>query len=366
MKSPLEFIVPWVKDSEPYSAKHMDVAWENPEIIRLMSNENLIAPAESVMDAIVEAARMGNFYPGSGPELRKRLGEKAGLTAENVVLGNGSTDIIDMVVQTFIAPGDEALMAMPTFPMYEARVKIHGGKAVQVPMTPDFEWDIEAMLKAVTARTKLLFVCSPNNPSGNQIPMEQLERLLELGIPTFFDEAYYELENDVKTRAGMLKKYPHMVINRTMSKAFGLAGFRLGYLLCSEELAGYINRVKMPFNVSLIALAAGLASLKDEADQRRKRENIIEGRNYITDEVNKIPGLKAYPSEGNFVLINAGVLKKTATEIRDWMKERGLFIRPMTAHHMGEGFIRVTIGTPPQNQLFIKLLKQYVEENRKG
>jgi len=359
MKPAEDFIVPWVKAAEPYSDKHMDVAWENPQIIRMMSNENLLAPSENVLEAIVEAAKLGNLYPGSGPQLRQKLGEASGLTADHVMLGNGSTDVINTVVHTFVAPGDEVVIPVPTFPMYEARVKVVGGKVVQVPLTTDFYWDMPAILKAVTPSTKLIFICSPNNPSGNQILEEDLLKILDLGIPTFFDEAYYELEDNVATRASLIKKYPHMMVNRTFSKAFGLAGFRVGYLLCDPKLAGYFNRVRIPWNVSLIAIAAALAGLEDTSDQDRKRRNVIEGREYIFDEINKIPGMRAYPSEGNFVLIDAGVLNKDSLEIRDQMSAKGIYIRPMSGHNMSRGFIRITVGTPDQNRLFIQVFKEY-------
>jgi histidinol-phosphate aminotransferase len=362
MKNVTDFVVPWVKSAEPYSDKHMDIAWANPEIIRMMSNENLLMPSENVLQAIVAAARLGNLYPGSGPELRKKLGEAAGLTGEHVVLGNGSTDVINFVAHTFVAPGDEVVIPVPTFPMYEARVRVAGGTVVQVPMEPDFTWNIEEILKAVTSRTKLIFICSPNNPTGNQFPLEHLERILALGIPTFFDEAYYELENEVKTRAAMIRQSPHMMVNRTFSKAFGLAGLRIGYILCDPTLASYFNRVRFPWNVSQIAIAAALAAIEDIADQKSKRQNIIAGRDYIFAEINKLPGFKAFPSEGNFVLIDASALGVDSLVIRDRMSEKGIFIRPMSGHNMGRGFIRITVGTPEQNKLFIKALKEYIRE----
>jgi histidinol-phosphate aminotransferase len=361
MRKTEDFIVPWVKSAEPYSDKHMDVAWENPRTVRMMSNENLLAPSESVLDAIMEAARLGNLYPGSGPDLRKKLGEANGLTADHVVLGNGSTDVINFVVHTFVAPGDEVVIPVPTFPMYEARVKVAGGVAVQVPMKADFYWDMDAILKAVTPKTKLIFLCSPNNPTGIQIAEKDLLRILALGIPTFFDEAYYELEDEVVTRAGLIGKYPHMMVNRTFSKAFGLAGCRIGYILCDPTLASYFNRVRIPWNVSLLALAAALAGLEDRDDQKRKRTNVIEGRRYICEEINKLPGLKAFPSEGNFVLIDASSLGKDSLEIRDWTANRGIFIRPMSGHNMARGFIRITVGTPDQNRFFIATFKEYLE-----
>jgi histidinol-phosphate aminotransferase len=362
MKSAEDFIVPWVKSSEPYSDKHMDIAWENPKIIRMMSNENLLAPSEQVLDAILQAARLGNLYPGSGPELRKKLGEVAGLTADHVVLGNGSTDVINFVAHTFVAPGEDVIISVPTFPMYAARVGVAGGHVISVPVMGFFYWVVDAILGAVTPRTKLIFICSPNNPTGNQITEADLIRILELGIPTFFDEAYYELENEVVTRAPLILKYPHMMVNRTFSKAFGLAGFRLGYLLCDPKLAGYFNRVRIPWNVSLIAFAAAMAGLEDIDDQQRKRKNILQGREYIYEEINKMPGLRAFPSEGNFVLIDASVLGKESNEIRDRMTEKGIFIRPMTGHNMAKGFIRITVGTPDQNRMFIQAFSEYVKE----
>jgi histidinol-phosphate aminotransferase len=362
MKSPEDFIVPWVKSAEPYSDKHMDVAWDHPEIIRMMSNENLLGPSEYVLDAIMAAARQGNLYPGSGPELRRRLGEAAGLTADHVVLGDGSTDVINFVVHTFVAPGENAIIPVPTFPMYAARVLVAGGKVVSVPMRADFYWDIEAMLKAVTPATKLIFVCSPNNPTGNQIAEADLLRILDRGVPTFFDEAYFELEERVSSRASLIGKYPHLLVNRTLSKAFGLAGLRLGYVLCDPRLAAYFNRVRFPWNVGLIPLAAALAGLEDVEDQRRKRENILQGREYIYKEINKMRGLRAFPSEGNFVLIDASALNADSNEIRDRMAEKGIFIRPMSGHNMAKGFIRLTVGTPQQNQLFIRLFGEYVRE----
>jgi histidinol-phosphate aminotransferase len=284
------------------------------------------------------------------------------LSADQVVLGNGSTDIINIVVHTFVAPGDEVVISVPTFPMYEARVRIAGGETVLIPMTKDFYWDVDAILAVVTPHTKLIFICSPNNPTGNQINEADLRRILALGVPTFFDEAYYELEDHVSSRASWINDYPHMMVNRTFSKAFGLAGFRIGYLLCEAGLANYFNRVKIPWNVSLIALAAALAGLEDEQDQELKRQNTITGRQYIYDAINSLPGFKAFPSEGNFVLIDASPLGKPSAEIMQVMIARGIFIRPMSGHNMPQGFIRITVGTPEQNRQFIETFRAYVAE----
>jgi histidinol-phosphate aminotransferase len=365
-KSVEEYIVPWVREAESYSDRHLEWAWQHPEVVRMMSNENPIPPSEAVLDAILEAGRMGNLYPDTGPKLRQKLGEAAGLGADNVMLGNGSTDVLNVILETFVAPGDEVVIAVPTFSMYETRARVNGAIPVLVPMTPDFYWDVDGIIKAVTEKTKLIFICTPNNPIGNQIDERDLRRILDVGVPTVIDEAYYELEEEPRTLAYLIREYPHAIINRTMSKAFGLAGLRVGYALADERVISYMSRMKIPWNVSLIALAAALAALEDEADQHRKYANNRDGRRYLHDAINAIPGLQAFTSEGNFVLIDASALGKTSTQIKDDLIARGVFIRPMSPHHMKEGFVRVTVGTPEQNRMFIETLRAYVDEIKGG
>jgi histidinol-phosphate aminotransferase len=361
MKSVEDYIVPWVREAESYSDRHMDFAWEHPEIVRMMSNENPQPPSPAVLEAVLQAARQGNLYPGSGFELRRRLAEQVGLAAENVVLGNGSTDIINFILETFLAPGDEVLIPVPSFPMYESRARVNGGSPVLVPMRPDLYWDMEGILAAVTEKTKLIFISTPNNPTGNHILESDLMRILELGIPTFIDEAYFELAENPCTYAPLVSIYPHALVNRTFSKAFGLAGLRLGYLYGDARVISYLNRKRIPWNVSLLALAAALAALDDEQTQNDKRKSIISGRDYLCAEINQIPGFRAFPSDGNFVLIDASVLEKPSAEIVNAMISRGIFIRPMSGHHL-DGFIRVTVWNMEQNRRFIEILKTCITE----
>lgn len=362
MKSVEEYIVPWVHDAQSYSDKHMDYAWEHPDILRLMSNENLLTPPPSVIQAVKDAVELGNLYPGSGIRLRELLGRKAGLEADNVILGNGSTDVLNFIIHTFVAPGEDVVISVPTFSMYVTRTRINGGNPITVPMTPDFYWDVDAIIKAVTSKTKLIFICSPNNPTGNMIDDNDLKKILDLGIPTILDEAYFELEAQPKSRTYLFADYPNMIINRTFSKAYGLAGFRVGYALADKMIISYFNRSRIPWNVSLIALAAAEAALLDEEDHNRKRKNSIEGRQYLIEELAKIPGIKPYPSEGNFVLFDAACLGKNSEEIKQDIIARGIFIRPMEGHGTRPGFMRVTIGKPEQNQKFIAVFAKYVND----
>ena len=362
MKPTTDYLVPWLQTSEPYSARHMDEAWENPDILRMMSNENLVPPGDKVTQAILQAARSGNYYPGSGVDLREKLAKKAGLQAGNVVLGNGSTDLIDIVIRSFVAPGEEVILPDPTFAMYEARVRVNGGRPVKIPAHTHYDFNIRLMLNSVTPRTKLMFICSPNNPSGTLTSREDLIQVLETGLPTFFDEAYYELMEHPKTNADLLLQYPNLMVNRTFSKAFGVAGLRLGYLFCSEELAGFLNRMKIPWNVSLLTLAGALAQLDDESDLEHKRQVVIHGREYIRKELNSLPGIWAYPSEGNFILIDADSLGLSGAEIRARMIEKGIFIRPVYGYYLGKGFFRVTVGQTEQNEKFIKAFRELYQE----
>jgi histidinol-phosphate aminotransferase len=364
MKSIGNYVVPWVRDAEPYSDRHMDFAWGHPDVLRMMSNENPLPPSQAVLDAILDAARQGNLYPGSGPRLRQKLGEASGLAAENVILGNGSTDIINILINTFVAPGEEVIIPVPTFSMYEARARACGAVPILVPLRADFSWDIDAILAAVNDKTKLTFICTPNNPTGNEIPLDELERILALGIPTVIDEAYYELETEPHTLAYLVKEHPHVIISRTLSKAYGLAGLRVGYALADPRVIDYMMRVRIPWNVSLISLAAALAGIEDEENLQHKREVTIAGREHLRDEIDKIPGLKAFDSEGNFVLIDASALGKPSSEIVEAMIERGVFIRPMSPHHMKPGFVRITVGTPEQNDFFLEQFRAYVAQIR--
>lgn len=361
MRSLEQLIVPWIYKSAPYSSKHSDFAWNNPQIVRMMSNENPHPPSQKILTAILEAAQQGQFYPHSGEELRKKLSEKVGLSPNNVLLGNGSTDIIDIVVRTFVEAGDEVIISVPTFSMYQSRVNIAGGMPKLIPLTPDFNLDIPAIQKALNPRTKLIFVCSPNNPTGNQVPLEDLHKILELGYPTFFDEAYLEFEEQPVTRVGMIRDYPLLMVNRTFSKAYGIAGLRLGYLFSEETLSSYFNRVRLPWNVNLLAIAAAIAALDDE-NVSKKRDNILTERNILYEKLNSIPGIRAIPSEGNFILIDATSLGLSSAEISQRMIKRGYFIRPLDSHYGGEGFVRVTVSSIKNNQGFVDSFRDFVIE----
>lgn len=366
MRSIVDYVVPWVRDAKEYGDSHIEFAWKHPEIQRMMSNENPLSPSDAVIKAVVEMTRQGNLYPDTGLTLRQKLGERIGLKAENVILGNGSTNVIDIILRTFVTTGDEVVIPVPTFSMYETRTRVNGGVPIMVDLTKDFYWDIEGIIGAISDKTRLIFICTPNNPIGNEIKESDLQRILELGLPTVVDEAYYELEEDPRTFAEFIPEFSNLIVMRTFSKAFGLAGLRVGYAYADTSVVSYLMRTKIPWNVSLISLTAALAALEDQEDLRQKQDMIILGRSYLCEQIERMPGLRAFPSEGNFVLIDASSLGKTSREIVDDLIAQGVFIRPMSSHRMKQGFVRVSVGTPQQNKQFIQLLRQYIEELSNG
>jgi histidinol-phosphate aminotransferase len=344
----IELFAPsWVRAAQPYNETHFAIA-DRGELVRLMSNESPFAPSPRVISAIVEAAMRGNYYPGGGLELRRKLGVRDGLTEQSVLLGAGSTELIDVVIRTFVAPGEEVLLSVPTFSMYEARTRVTGGIPVLVPMTDDHEHDVGGLIRSVTERTKVIFLCSPNNPTGNRIAESDLRRLLRLGLPTVIDEAYYELGAG-DSISYLLKEFPNAILLRTFSKAYGLAGMRLGYAFAHPNVIALLNRVKVPWNIPVVTLAAAAAALDDEAEQQSRTDELKASRTLLAARLSRIHGVQVVPSEGNFLLIDISATGATAEELVAAVLDYGVLIRSLSVHHATRRFVRVTVGTSEQN-----------------
>jgi histidinol-phosphate aminotransferase len=355
----MELFAPsWVRAVQPYKEDHFELADRREGVDRLMSNESPFAPSQRVVDAIVQAAKKGNLYPTGMTELRQKLGVREGLDGEHVMLGAGSTEVIDIIIRTFCGPGEEVLLSVPTFSMYEARTRTMGGIPVLVPMTPDADFDVAALISAVTERTKIIFLCSPNNPTGNPIKESALRRILGLGLPTVIDEAYYELGETPESLVYLLAEYPNAIISRTFSKGFGLAGMRIGYAIAHPVVVKLLSRVKLPWNVSGLAIAAASAVLDDIAEQEARLAHLRDGRAYLLRELAAMPGVTAMPSEANFVLVDVAACGTTSDAVLAAMLDRGVFVRALTVHHAGRGMVRITVGTQEQNERCIKVLRR--------
>jgi histidinol-phosphate aminotransferase len=327
------------------------------DAIKLASNENPLPPSDRVQKAITDALATLNRYPdGSGYYLRHAVARKHNVTAEQVVLGNGSNELIELLVRTFLRPGDEAVVPHPSFVVYPMMVQAAGGIRVMV-MLKDYRIDLEAMARAITPMTKIVFIANPNNPTATIVTADEvahfMSKLPERTI-VVFDEAYIEFAQgpDFPDTLAHVAQGRKVVVLRTFSKAASLAGLRVGYAVADADAVALMNRIRQPFNVNALAQAAALAALEDDSHTLECVRMIEAGRHYLYDEFNAL-GLKYVPSRANFILVDVG---RSASDIYQRLLKEGVIVRPLTPFGM-ESALRVTVGTPQENRRLIKALR---------
>jgi len=297
------------------------------------------------------------MYPdGSCYHLKGAIAEKLGVAAENILVGNGSDEIIKLLSEAYLYPGDEIIIPNPSFAEYEFGAKVMGARCIFSPLK-DFRIDLFDMLKKLTSKTKMIYVCNPNNPTGTIVYREEVDRFLNkvpAHLLVVFDEAYYEYVSDSRypqTVDYVLEGRPNVVVLRTFSKIYGLAGLRVGYAVGPSSIIAHVNRVREPFNVNMLAQAAAAAALGDEDHIKRSLGVNSEGKNYLYKEFEKM-GIRYWPTEANFIWADLG---KNIKEVFHEMLKRGVIIR--TGDIFGyDTFARITIGTPEQNKRLIKVL----------
>jgi len=329
------------------------------EIEKLASNENQLGPSPMAMQAIIDEVKKINFYPeASAIDLKNALAAKLNVGVENLVIGNGGEDVLMLIAQAFINEGDEVIVASPSFAIYNTSCGLMGGKIVSVPFK-GVEYDLEAMAAAVNEKTKLMYICTPNNPTGNIVTKERLEWLLA-NVPEdlviVLDEAYYEfaiVNPDYPDSIEIMKKRGNIVVLRTFSKVCGIAGVRVGYGITTPEIAQEMNKIKMTFGVNRLAQAAALGALKDEEHVKKTVELNYKSLGMMTDAFDQM-GLTYVPSNANFVWVD---VKKHSKDVFQELLEKGVIIRP--GFYWGwENWIRVSTGTEAQTQIFIDRLKE--------
>ncbi|MDP2940209.1 MAG: histidinol-phosphate transaminase [Candidatus Omnitrophota bacterium] len=332
------------------------------DVVKLASNESPFAPSKKVLQAINKAAKSLNRYPdGSCFYLRKKLAKKLRVLENQLIFGNGSDEIITMAMRAFVNPGDEVIIAKPTFLIYEIAAKLSGAKVVTVALK-DFRYNLKAMKQAITSRTKIIFIANPDNPTGTYVTKDEAQNLLD-GISkeliVYFDEAYYEIvtEKDYPDTLSLLKQGKNLIVTRTFSKAYSLAGLRIGYGISSKENIDFLNRPREPFNVNSLAQAAALASLDDKSNLLKLRMAVKEGKNYLYKNLEDL-GLKYVPSVTNFILFEVGL---DARRVCQELLKLGVIVREMAGWGM-DNFIRVTIGRAAENKKFIKALKSVLNK----
>jgi len=353
MESVQRFLArPGIVDCAPYDARHHDAAWRLAGADRLMSNEGPLPPSAHVLAAARAALEVCNLYPSSGEDVRLAVAGFCGATPESVVLGNGSTEVLDLVTRMFVGPGDETIVAVPTYAFFETQTRLQGGTPVLVPLTDSFGLDADAIRAAVTPRTKLVFLCSPNNPTGNAWGTAELEAILVTGVPTLVDQAYLECGHSTSFTP-LVAAHPNLVVTRTFSKAFGLAALRIGYGVMHPELADALLRLRIPFSPSLPALRAALAAISDPSEIEERRRYISTERERVFAALATLPGLHPFPSEGNFILMDLAGSSRSSEEIIRLARAERILLRAMGSHRLRGTHVRVTVGTTVQNDRFL-------------
>ena len=326
--------------------------------IKLASNENPLGPSPLALKAIQSASASLNRYPdGSGHLLLAKLSEKLNIAAEKIVLGNGSDEIMALLALALLQPGDEAIVPKPSFLLYDNVVRSVAATPVYVPLK-DLCIDLNAVQKSITAGCRMIFLCNPNNPTGTVFSRTEFDNFLESippGIVVVADEAYIEFVRDPKCAKSLECVEPdrEIVTLRTFSKAYGLAGLRIGYGVMSRTLAELLNRIRLPFNLNSLALIGAEAALDDDAFLQETIGVVHEGLDFMYESLSRL-GIKYFPTQSNFFLID---LKKDAQEVFKSMLAEGVIIRSMKAYGF-PNHIRVNVGLESENIRLIKTLEK--------
>lgn len=366
MKAIQDYFVPWVKGIPMYVSSHIELAWQEPDLHRMMSNENPMPPSPKVMEAIQKFGQKANRYPDQGLLVRSKIAEINGLDGpQNVMLGNGSSEVFDNIFRCFLERGQEVIQHTPCFGIYKLRCNILGGKLVSVPMryeNKQLHFDPDAILAAITDQTKIIVIANPNNPSGNFMERQEFERIAETGIPFIVDEAYVEFSGLEMSQMGLIKKYKNVLVTRTLSKAYGLAGMRFGYALGHEDVIGQISAALLPWNVGTIPMWAALAALEDTdalADRVKFNNSEVE---FIEKSLSKIPGLNIFHSHSNYILFDGADTGKSGSEIVNYAQERGLIFRPQNAMYGRDGWFRLTLGSKKENRMAVDTIREFYSQ----
>ena len=339
-----------------------DFNLKKEDIIKLGSNENPWGPSPKAMEAIKDEIKSINRYPESQlHELVAEIAEYSGVDDSQVIIGgDGADEIIDVLAKTFIDAGDEFIVPLPSYMYYEYLLKQYGAKPVYARWDlEENKLDVDSIFDAVTDKTKMMFLCSPNNPTGTLIDKEVLMDIASKNpdVLIVIDEAYFEYSE--VTNKDLINDFDNIFIIRTMSKVLGLAGMRIGYGLACAEIIEYMHRIKPVFSLTRLSFVAALNTFRDKAYIEESIKKGIESRQYLYDEVSKIDGLNVFPSKSNFMLINVRDTGFTATELALELMKKGIIVRDCTSFKgLDEYWIRISICTLEEDKKFIEILKE--------
>ena len=326
-------------------------------IIKLDANENPYGCSPGVRQALAEY-NYWQIYPDAGQtRLRRQLQDYAGVDASSIVAANGSGELLDYILCLFIEPGDEVINCIPTFDMYRIRTLINRAKLVNIPRDGNFAVDVRAVKEAITPKTKIIILANPNSPTGTVTPKPDILELVDTGVPLLVDEAYYEFYGE--TVAPLVSRYKNLMVLRTFSKWGGLAGLRVGYGIFPPEIAGYLLKIKLPYNVNVAALVAVQETLKDVDYLMDRVKAIITERERLFKELKKLTWLKPFPSQANFIFCS--VLNGKAGELQQKLQKKGILVRYLDQPLL-QSSIRISVGKPEHTDTLIRVLRELEEE----
>lgn len=334
-----------------------DLGLDPNDIVKLASNENPLGPSPKAVAAMTDVLSKAQLYPdGGGYKLRQAIAEKNGLARENVVLGNGSNEIIEFIGHAFLKPGDSIIAAEHAFVVYKLMATLFGAETIEIP-DPGFVHDLDAMAEAIRPDTKEIFIANPNNPTGTLVEQEAIDRFMDQvpdHVIVIFDEAYFEFLREPPDTLKYVLEGRNVIIMRTFSKIQGLASLRIGYGLGPAPLIEVLQKTRQPFNANAVAQAGATASLLDDSHQEKTRVNNEAGLKLLQSTFEEL-GLEYVPSHANFVLVKVGDGDRL---FADLMK-KGVIVRAMRGYKLPD-WVRVSVGTPEENERFISELKAWL------
>lgn len=334
------------------------------DVIKLASNENPYGCSENVWPALAEEKETFHLYPeGNATHLAEKLAEQIEVDPRRLIFGNGSDEIVQMICRAYLSSGDESVLANPTFSRYETGIRIEGAVPVKVPLKEGTH-DLEAMSQAITDRTRVVWICNPNNPTGTIVHHQDLEAWIDQlpeHVLIVIDEAYYEYVTDPNfpDSLSLLDYDPRIIVLRTFSKIYGLAAFRIGYGIAHPDVVQDLQRVREPFNTNRLAQRAALAALEDQNFVQQCRVKNRQALAQVCQQFDEW-GIDYYPAHGNFVLFDTGY---PAEEVFQYFLQRGVIVR--SGNPLGfPTHLRVTLGTSKQNQRFLAVYADFIEQQR--
>lgn len=353
-------ISPYVA-GKPIAEVAREFGLDEAAIVKLASNENPLGMPQSARSAVAAAvAELGRYPDANCFALKGALSARFGVPADWLTLGNGSNDILELAAHALVEPGQSIVYAEYSFAVYALATQEIGARAIEVPAR-DYGHDLDAMAAAIAPDTRLVFIANPNNPTGTFLPAAQIEAFLQRvprDVVVVLDEAYNEyLDADQQYDAiAWVRRYPNLMVSRTFSKAYGLAGLRIGYAVAQPELTDLLNRIRQPFNVNSVAQAAAIAALADTDFLRRSAELNRDGKRQLTQAFDRL-GLEYVPSSGNFVLVRVGDDDGAGARVNLALLRQGVIVRPVGNYNLPR-WLRVTIGLPEENAAFIAALER--------